>query len=169
MSANPTPAPRAGSYWRAGVIALLLLLAVGIAAGVSMFEQFAAQIHDLQQKVQRTAQLQYVSVLLDDKGEPAMLVTQMAGERVLQLQRLNGVLEGREDSMQMWALPASGNPVSLGVVQSTIKTPQLQISEQALTNASRLAISVESRGGVTESQGPRLPYLFSGALVRKAL
>ncbi|WP_342616333.1 anti-sigma factor [Rhodoferax sp. GW822-FHT02A01] len=169
MSANPAPTTRAGAYWRAGAIALMLLLAVGIAAGISMFEQFVAQIHDLQQKVQKTAQLQYVAVLLDDKGEPAMLVTQMAGENVLQLQRLNAVLEGREDSMQLWALPTSGTPASLGVVQSTIKTPRLEIGEQALTNASRLAISVESRGGVPQSQGPRLPYLFSGALVRKAL
>jgi anti-sigma-K factor RskA len=169
MSDNPTSAPRTGGYWRAGAIALLLLLAVGIAAGFSMFEQFVAQIHDLQQKVQKTAQLQYVAVLLDDKGEPAMLVTQMAGEGIFQLQRLNAVLEGREDSMQLWALPASGSPVSLGVVQSTIKTPRLQIGEQVLTNTSRLAISVESRGGVSKSQGPRLPYLFSGALVRKAL
>jgi anti-sigma-K factor RskA len=147
----------------------MLLLAVGIAAGVSMFEQFVAQVHDLQQKVQKTAQLQTVAVLLDDKGEPAMLVTQMAGESFLQLQRLNAVVEGREDSMQLWALNASGNASSLGVVQSTIKTPRLQISEQALTNAKRLAISVESRGGATLSQGPRLPYLFSGAWVHKAL
>lgn len=169
MSSNPSSRPGVSSYWRAGAIALMLLLAVGMTAGVSMFEQFVAQVHDLQQKVQKTAQLQTVAVLLDDKGEPAMLVTQMAGESFLQLQRLNGLLEGREDSMQLWALNASGNAASLGVVQSTIKTPRLQISEQALTNASRLAISVESRGGVTQSQGPRLPYLFSGAWVRKAL
>jgi hypothetical protein len=31
-----------------------------------------------------------------------------------------------------------------------------------------LAISVENRGGVSPQQGPRLPYLYQGAIVRKA-
>ena len=39
----------------------------------------------------------------------------------------------------------------------------------ALAQASQLAISVEDKGGVPESRGPRLPYLFTGALVQKAL
>jgi hypothetical protein len=28
---------------------------------------------------------------------------------------------------------------------------------------------VENRGGVGEAQGPRLPYLFTGTVIRKAL
>jgi len=170
-SASPasTPTTHSPGYWRAGTIFCLLLLAIGLAAGVSMFEQFSAQVHDLQQKVQRTAQLQYVAVLLDDKGAPAMLVTFNAGDGALQLQRLNAVAEGREDTMQLWALPESGSPRSLGVVQNGIKTPRVAASESALTGVARLAISVEAKGGVSERQGPRLPYLFTGALVRKAI
>lgn len=169
-SAPPVSPPtiRTAGYWRAGTIFCLLLLAIGLAAGVSMFEQFSAQVRDLQQKVQKTAQLQYVAVLLDEKGAPAMLVTLSAGEGALQLQRLNSVAEGREDTMQLWALPEAGSPHSLGIAQSGIKTPRVAVSEQALTDATRLAISVEAKGGVTEGRGPRLPYLFTGALVRKA-
>lgn len=174
MSTTPsaqTPAAATPSrhYWRAATIFCLLLLAIGLAAGVSMFEQFSAQVRDLQQKVQKTAQLQYVAVLLDDKGAAAMLVTLNAGEDSLQLQRLNAVSEGREDTMQLWALPESGAVRSLGVIQSGIKTPRVPAIEAALAGATRLAISVEAKGGVAESQGPRLPYLFTGALVRKAL
>ena len=129
-STPPQPSgPRGPSgYWRAATYFCLVLLVVGTTAGVSMYEQFVAQIHDLQQKVRQTAQLQYVAVLIDDKGEPAMLVTQESGEPYVQLQRLNGVVEGPEDSMQLWALPASGAAQSLGVLPPKLKTLRLPSS-----------------------------------------
>ena len=167
-SSTPQPTGPRG-YWRASTIFLLLVLAIAITAGWSMFEQFSAQVRDLQQKVQRTAQLQYVAVLLDDKNEPAMLVTQVSGESALQLQRLNAVVEGGEDSMQLWAVPTSGPARSLGVMTAKLKTLRLPATEQMLAEVPRLAISVENKGGVSNSQGPRLPYLFSGSVIRKAL
>ena len=159
----------AKGYWRAATIFCLLLLALATTAGWSMFEQFTAQVRDLQQKVQRTAQLQYVAVLLDEKNEPAILVSQVSGESALQLQRLNAVVEGGEDSMQLWALPATGPARSLGVMTAKLKTLRLPANEQTLVEVARLAISVENKGGVSDGQGPRLPYLFSGAVIRKAL
>jgi len=172
MSTSDTaaPPPRGPSnYWRAATIFCLVLMSMGLAAGISMFEQFSAQIHDLQQKVQKTAQLQNVAVLLDDKGAPAMLATLQAGEGAVQLQRLNNVAEGREDTMQLWALLPSGGPRSLGIVQNGIKTPRVAVSEESLTGVSGLAISVEAKGGVQQGRGPRLPYLFTGAWIRKAI
>ncbi len=160
---------RPTGYWRAATIFLLLVLALGATAGISMFEQFKAQVRDLQQKVQKTVQLQYVAVLLDDKHEPAMLVTQALGEPVLQLQRLNAVVEGSEDSMQLWALPASGPAQSLGVMTPKLQTLRLPASENTLAAVPRLAISAENKGGVSDRQGPSLPYLFSGGVIRKAL
>jgi hypothetical protein len=68
MEINETDVPQSSGppgYWRAATIFCLLLLVLGGTAGWSMFEQFTAQVLDLQQKVQRTAQLQYVAVLLD--------------------------------------------------------------------------------------------------------
>lgn len=156
-------------YWRAAAIFCLLLLAIAVTAGVSMFEQFTAQVRDLQQKVQKTAQLQYVAVLLDEKNEPAMLVTQVSGESALQLQRLNAVVEGGEDTMQLWAVPDTGPARSLGVLQAKFKTPRLTMGSQSIAEVPRLAISVESKGGVSDGQGPRLPYLFSGVVIRKAI
>jgi anti-sigma-K factor RskA len=167
-SSTPQPSGPTG-YWRAVTIFLALVLAIAFTAGWSMFEQFSAQVRDLQQKVQRTAQLQYVAVLVDEKNEPAMLVTQVSGESALQLQRLNAVVEGGEDSMQLWAVPATGPARSLGVMTAKLKTLRLPATEQSLAEVTRLAISVENKGGVSEGQGPRLPYLFSGSVIRKAL
>jgi anti-sigma-K factor RskA len=169
-NASSTPqATRPLGYWRAATVFLALVLTLGITAGWSMFEQFTAQVRDLQQKVQKTAQLQYVAVLLDEKNEPAMLVTQVSGESALQLQRLNAVVEGGEDSMQLWALPTNGPARSLGVMTAKLKTLRLPVSEHTLAEVAKLAISVENKGGVSDSQGPRLPYLFAGTVVRKAL
>ena len=172
MEINETDVPQSSGppgYWRAATIFCLLLLVLGGTAGWSMFEQFTAQVLDLQQKVQRTAQLQYVAVLLDEKNEPAILVTQVSGESALQLQRLNAVVEGGDDSMQLWSVPAQGPARSLGVMAAKLKTLRLPADEHTLTDVTRLAISVENRGGVADVQGPRLPYLFSGTVIRKAL
>ena len=60
-------------------------------------------------------------------------------------------------------------PRSLGVLDSSGKTHQLRVDEASLAPVTQLAISVEDKGGVPEARGPRLPYLFTGALVQKAL
>ena len=147
----------------------MVVLATGIAATSSLFAQFQAQIVHLQKQLTQTAQIAHLAVLLDDKAAPAMLVTFAPQEGALQLQRLNAVKEGREDSMQLWALRAGAAPQSLGVITSKAATLRLPAAATALQGIDRLAISVEDRGGVDTARGPRLPYLFEGALVHKAL
>jgi anti-sigma-K factor RskA len=171
MTDNPPPPtpPCHAHRWRAATIACLLLLALGLAAGISMFEQFKAQITDLQAKLKTTARIKYIAVLMDAQRAPALLVTFDPQDRALQLQRLNSVKEGREDSMQLWALSAKSEPVSLGVLESSGKTLRLAASDTTLTDVQQLAISVENKGGAGTGQGPRLPYLFSGPVVQKAL
>ncbi|MBI2755020.1 MAG: anti-sigma factor [Betaproteobacteria bacterium] len=156
-------------WWRAGAIALLVLLSVGAAASASMFEQFKAQIQHIQTQLKDTAQVKYIAVLMDDKQAPAMLVTMNLQDNALQIQRLNAVAEGREDSMQLWAL-SEGDPVrSLGVIESKAKTLRLSATERDFASATLLAISVEDKGGARAGQGPRLPYLFKGSVIQKAL
>ena len=163
--------PSAGhsARWRAATIACLLVMAIAIATGVSMFEQFQAQIRHLQTKLQSTAQIKYIAVLLDAQQAPAMLVTLDPQDGGLQIQRLNSVTEGREDTMQLWALSADAKPRSLGILESTGKTLRLAANDKTLVDVARLAISVENKGGITQDSSPRLPYLFSGAVVQKAL
>jgi anti-sigma-K factor RskA len=145
------------------------VLSIGIATGMSMFEQFKAQIEHLQGQLKNTAQVKYIAVLADDKQTPAMLVTMALQDNAMQVQRLNAVTEGREDTMQLWAL-SDGDPArSLGVLESKGKTLRLSATERDFASATSLAISVEDKGGVTQAKGPRLPYLFKGAVVQKAL
>lgn len=168
-TSSPPPPPCHAARWRAATIACLLVIGLGLAAGMSMYEQFKAQVAHLQGQVRTTARIKYIAVLLDAVQVPAMLATLDPQEGKLQLQRLNAVKEGREDTMQLWAVTAGQAPRSLGILTASGKTHQVPVDESMLAQANLLAISVEDKGGVPESQGPRLPYLFTGALVQKAL
>ena len=175
-SQDLTPGAKVGvsGWWRALAITALIVIALCITAALSMFEQFKAQIAHLQVQVQRIPQVQFLGVLLDAQQAPAMLITLDPADGALQIQRLNEVKEGREDTMQLWALKAldaSGVPtlpVSLGVLPSRAKTVRLALSGTTLTDVKTLAISVENKGGVDGQAGPRLPYLYQGAWVQKA-
>lgn len=167
--ASATVFRRVSSWWRALAILLVLAMLLGWAASASMVEQLKAQITHLQGRVATVPQIRHIAVLLDDQGAAAMLMTMDPTAGVLQLQRLNEVKEGREDSMQLWAVKAGQAPRSLGVIESKFKTLQWPAQEAALDGATELAISVEAKGGVSEAQGPRLPWLFKGALVQKAI
>ncbi|MBK1684915.1 anti-sigma factor [Rhodoferax fermentans] len=165
----PKPYNWALQRWRLATIACVILLAVAAATMASMMEQFKAQVSHLQTKLKTTQQIKYVSVLLDDKQQPAMLLSFDLQDAYLQVQRLNDVKEGQEDSMQLWALDSEGRPLSLGVLPTKLKTAQVPVSDKILSQAVGLAISVENKGGVEAGRMPRLPYLYTGALVQKAL
>ena len=156
------------AWWRAGCIALAIVLGLAIASAMSMYEQFKAQMQHMQTQLQTVAQIKSIAVLADDRQAPAMLITQDPQETTLQVQRLSAVAEGQEDSMQLWALSGANRPISLGVLSPKVKTQRLNATDKDLTGVDTLAISVENKGGVSPSQGPRLPYLFKGAVVQKA-
>ena len=155
--------------WRLGAIFSLILLAITVATLFSMQEQFKAQMTHMQTKLKSVPQIKYIAVLMDDQNLPAQLITFDPQDGRLQIQRLNDTMEGRDDSMQLWALDDSGRPLSLGVLTPKLKTAQLPVSDRILSQAVGLAISVEARGGVENGQPPRLPYLYTGTLIQKAL
>lgn len=160
---------RVSPWWRGLSAVLLLVLVLGWATSVSLYEQLKAQIHHLQAKIVALPQVHYVAVLVDDKQRPALLVTYDPKAKALQVQRLNAVREGPEDSMQLWALDGKSPPRSLGLVLSKYQTLQIPVQPQALQGAVELAVSVEDKGGVSDRQGPRLPYLFRGWWIQKAI
>ena len=162
-------ARRVSSWWRLLAVALLVLLLIGWAASASMVEQLKAQIVHLQAKLADQPQITQVAVLVDGQGLPAMLATFTAKDNKLQLQRLNEVKEGREDSMQVWVIAGNGQPRSLGVIESKYKTLQIPVLPVDLQGATELAISAENKGGVAAGAPPSLPWLFKGWLVQKAI
>lgn len=167
-SGQITAMARRASRWRAATIFCVIVLAFVAATGVSMFEQFKAQINHLHRQLVNVPQIKYVAVLNDSQAQAFLLVTMDPQERALALQRVGSATEGREESLQLWALPATGRARSLGLLGSS-KTLRIPATEADLLSVSQLGVSVEPKGGVADDRGPSGPMLFKGALLQKAL
>lgn len=169
LDTPPSTSRGVSPWWRILAITAGLALLIGGAASVSMYEQFRLQFQHVQKQLAEQPQVRYVAVLQDNQQRPGLLATLDLNTAEMHLQRLNDVQEGREDTMQLWALRDGQPPQSLGVLTPKLKTLQLPIDAKALEGATQLAISVEDKGGVAPEKGPRLPYLFTGWWVQKAL
>jgi anti-sigma-K factor RskA len=165
----PEPSRQVSPWWRAVAILLLLVLFIGTATGISLFEQFKTQLKHLQSQLVAQPHIQQLAVLLDDQQQPAMLITINSDANSLQIERLNDVQEGREQRLQLWALSTNQAPRSLGILERKIKTPQVPLPSGGLGNSTELAISVEGQDGAAEGRGPNQPWLFRGGLITKAL
>ena len=166
---SPTPRTGVSPWWRILSVVLLIALLLAWATGASMFEQLRSQITHLQGRLDQTPQVRFVAVLQDMQGQPAMLITHDPQQGVLLVQRLNAVREGREDSMQIWALAGDAAPRSLGVVTSKYQTLQMPVAADALKGATQIGVSAEDKGGVPQGTGPSLPWLFQGWWVQKSI
>ena len=158
--------------WRgaaaAGAIATLAAVAVGVQVHGTLKATSGQQIAALQQQLQATPQIQYVAVLSDERAAASMLVTFDPKNNQLVLQRVGGFQEGADKSLQLWALPPSGEPRSLGVLGQQ-KLLTLVADESEVRQVPALAISLEPKGGVPGAAGPTGPVLFKGELIRRAL
>lgn len=167
-SSTPTTRPGVSSVWRALSIMLLLSLLLAWAVSASMFEQLKAQIHHLEKRLSDTPQVRDISVLMDDQQRPALLVTYNPVSKALQVQRLNNVQEGREESLHLWALDAHDQPRLLGVLSARYKTTQLEVTPEALEGAESLGLSVESKDAGPQAGQPHQPWVFKGWLVKRS-
>jgi len=170
------------AWWRGAALAGGLATALALVATVHLFgevdqrESRLAQAERVrttlqQQNAQLTAQLQtrpeiqYVAVLADERSAASMLVTFDPARSTLTIKRVGGFQEASDKSLQLWALPASGGPRSLGVLGAD-PVIKLTAGENQVREAPALAISLEPKGGVPGEGGPTGPVLFKGALLK---
>lgn len=168
------PRPPASGWWRnlalwrgasaAGALATVL----AVVTAVGLRDDLGGQIGELQAQLASAPKVEYVAVLNDDQASAAMLVTFDPVNNRLTLQRVGGFQEASDKSLQLWALPPSGSPRSLGVL-SQERLLQLAAGESDVREIPTLAISLEPKGGVPSETGPTGPVLFKGALIQKML
>ena len=159
---------RSLTLWRGAAAAGGLAAVVTVFVGLNLREQLGSEIHQLQARLAASPQIEYIAVLGDDKSAASMLVTFDANSRKLTLQRVGGYQEADDRSLQLWALPPTGAPKSLGVLGSD-KVLRLTAGESDVREWPTLAISLEPKGGVPGAGGPTGPVLFKGALIQKML
>lgn len=175
-AARATPAPpgkqggwlRSLALWRGATAAGALATVLAVVTAVGLRDNLGSQISELQAKLEATPQVEYVAVLHDDKASASMLVTFDPKSKKLTLQRVSGFQEASDRSLQLWALPPSGAPRSLGVL-SQERLLQLAAGEADVHEVPALAITLEPKGGVPVGHGPTGPVLFKGALIQKML
>ncbi|MEZ7847812.1 MAG: anti-sigma factor [Polaromonas sp.] len=154
--------------WRGAAAAGALATVVAVVTGLNLRVELGAEVQALQAQLRATPQIQYVAVLADNKSAASILVTFDANSQKLTLQRVGSYQEAGDKSLQLWALPPTGGPRSLGVL-SQEKLLRLTAGESDIRAVPTLAISLEPKGGVPSAGGPTGPVMFSGALIQKML
>ena len=160
--------------WRGGALAGVLAAVVAGFASLNLSElngQLRAQVAKLSgDKQQLSAQLaaapeiQYVAVLSDDKSSASMLVTFDPKNKRLLIKRVGGFQAQADKSLELWALPATGGPKSLGVLGSE-PVIRLTAAGSDVREVPTLAISLEPLGGAPAGSGPTGPVLLKGSLI----
>ena len=166
------------SLWRgasfAGAAVAVLAVVVGVnlnSSNANLGGQVASlggQVQDLTAKLSAAPQIQYVAVLADDKAAASMLVTFDPKNNRMVLKRVGDFHEQPDKSLQLWAIPQSGGPKSLGVL-GTDQVMRLPATGNDVRAVPVLAISLEPKGGVPAGSGPSGPVLFKGALLETSL
>ena len=150
---------RSLTVWRTATAAGAFATITAVSVGIGMREELGGEIARLQTQLQSAPQIEYVAVLADDKSAASMLVTFDPKAKKLTLQRVGGYQEADDRSLQLWALPPSGGPKSLGVLGSD-KLLRLTAGENDVREVPTLAISLEPKGGVPSEIGPTGPELL---------
>lgn len=173
QAARQAPAVRVGWWaslglWRGATAAGALATVLAVVTGLNFNTQLNGQVRELNARLAATPEIRYVAVLADDKAVPAVLVTYDPKHSQLQLKHVGQFHPGPDKSLQLWALPQSGGPKSLGVLgEGTVI--RLPAGSGEVNNVPALAVSLEPRGGVPAGSGPSGPVLFKGALLQTAL
>ena len=138
---------RSLTVWRVASAAGAVATVAAVTVGLNLRQELGSEIAKLQTQLQATPQIEYVAVLADDKAAASMLVTFDPKNKKLTLQRVGGYQEASDRSLQLWALPPSGGPKSLGVLTND-KLLRLTAGENDVREVPTLAISLEPKGGV---------------------
>jgi anti-sigma-K factor RskA len=157
--------------WRGAAAAGALATVLAVVTGFSLRDQLdirGKQVDELSAQLKVAPKIEYVAVLVDAKSAETMLVTFDSKSQNLVLQRVGDYQEANDKSLQLWALPNSGGPRSLGVLGSD-KVLRLATAEGDVKQVPTLAISLEPKGGVPSAGGPTGPVLFKGALIQKVI
>jgi anti-sigma-K factor RskA len=108
-----------------------------------------------------------VVVLAGQDAKPALLASADRNRRLLTVKAVAPLSAGVDRSLQLWALPASGNPRSLGLVPASgVAQIALPVDAgTALQDIPALAVSLEPRGG-SPTGLPTGPVLYTGQVLR---
>jgi len=106
-----------------------------------------------------------VAVLAGQDAKPVLVASADRASRILTVKAIAPLQPGADRALELWALPASGNPRSLGLIPATglARLALPAPAGTALQNIPALAVSLEPAGG-SPTGLPTGPVLYSGPL-----
>ncbi|MEO7495328.1 MAG: anti-sigma factor [Massilia sp.] len=112
-----------------------------------------------------TPAISYVATLTDDKTQTALLVTADQRHRAIEVRLLSAAPVPADKSLELWAVPTSGAPRSLGVLAAN--GGRFALTDKAIgVDVALLAVTLEPKGGSPDPNGPTGPILYKGAWMR---
>ena len=110
-------------------------------------------------------QVDYLAMLTDDKAQPALVLAADRDQQLLTVRVVGGAQVPADKSLQLWAVPKSGAPRSLGLVNPH-GAVKLALGRAIGDDVALLAVSLEPKGGSRDPNGPSGPILYKGNWVR---
>jgi len=160
-SAAATPRARSllwapGGWWRG---LALVGLATSLALAIALFKPAA-----------EAPEGTLVIVFAGGDAKPALVATAVRTSRYLNVKAVAPVAVAPDRSLQLWMLPETGNPRSLGVISTIALAAVARIelpaaADRTLQSIPALAISLEPAGG-SPTGLPTGPVLYSGPVQR---
>lgn len=105
--------------------------------------------------------------VVSDQAQPLWVMDGVADGRQLRTRALAAGTAGPDKDYELWILPSSGAPLSLGVLPADGSRVVIELSQtqrKALLGSKKLAISLEPRGGSPTGQ-PTGPVLYTTELL----
>jgi anti-sigma-K factor RskA len=153
------------AFWRGWAIGVTGLAAIAVVVAVrSLLPSSTTPVTAPTVAQQPAAAVSHVAVLNNQDAHPVMLVAWDEAHSTMTLHPL-GKIElppGRE--MELWGIPASGHPVSLGMLPNDA-SGKVTAGQQKPESYDALAVSIEAPGGSPDHNAPSGPVVFTGKLL----
>jgi anti-sigma-K factor RskA len=154
------------AFWRGWALGVTGLAAVAVVVAVRSLLPSAttqAPAPTVAQQQPETA-VSHVAVLNNKSAHPVMLVAWDETHSTMTLHALGKVDLPAGRAMELWGIPASGHPVSLGMLPDSA-TGKLPVGQQKPESYDALAVSIEAPGGSPNPNAPTGPVVFTGKLL----
>ncbi|MES2898362.1 MAG: anti-sigma factor [Pseudomonadota bacterium] len=109
--------------------------------------------------------ISYVATLSDDKSQAALVLTGDSRNQALDVRVVTAAPVAADKSLHLWAVPKTGKPRSLGVLEGN-RGRFLLTANAVSDDVAVLAVTLEPKGGSPDPNGPTGPILYKGNWVR---
>jgi len=166
MPAQPSRSPFGNlAFWRGWALGVTGLAAVAVVVAVhSLLPSSTAPVRAPTVAQQTETAVSHVAVLNNKDAHPVMLVAWDEAHSTMTVQPLGKVELPAGRAMELWGIPASGQPVSLGMLPDSANG-KVAAGQQKPENYAALAVSIEAPGGSPDHNAPSGPVVYTGKLL----